>query len=75
MEKRKRLHGLDLIRGVTLLSMIAFHTTWDLVFLFGVPFDAFRRLPGEIWQQSICWVFLILSGGVFLLTCGTVLMI
>lgn len=62
MPSSPRYGFLDTLRGLTLLSMIAFHTTWDLVFLFGVPFDAFRRLPGEIWQQSICWVFLILSG-------------
>ena len=62
MEKRKRLHGLDLLRGVTLLSMIAYHGTWNLVYLFGVDLPWYEKLPGYIWQQSICWTFILLSG-------------
>ena len=62
MDKKTRLHGLDLIRGVTLLSMIAYHGTWNLVYLFGVDLPWYSRLPGHIWQQSICWTFILLSG-------------
>ena len=65
MEKRKRLHGLDLIRGVTLLSMTAYHGTWNLVYLFGVDLPWYDQLPGCIWQQSICWTFILLSGFCF----------
>ena len=65
MEKRKRLHGLDLIRGVTLLSMIAYHGTWNLVYLFGVDLPWYDWLPGHLWQQSICWTFILLSGFCF----------
>ena len=65
MEKRKRLHGLDLIRGVTLLSMIAYHGTWNLVYLFGVDLPWYDQMPGYIWQQSICWTFILLSGFCF----------
>ncbi len=61
-QKASRLTGLDTIRGITLLSMILYHTCWDLVFLFG------KRIPGYtgpgryVWQQSICWTFILLSG-------------
>lgn len=61
-QKASRLAGLDTIRGITLLSMILYHTCWDLVFLFE------KRIPGYIgtgvyvWQQSICWTFILLSG-------------
>ena len=65
MEKRKRLHGLDLLRGVTLLSMIAYHGTWNLVYLFGVKLPWYGALPGHLWQQSICWTFILLSGFCF----------
>ena len=65
MEKRKRLHGLDLIRGVTLLSMITYHGTWNLVYLFGVDLPWYEQLPGHLWQQSICWTFILLSGFCF----------
>ena len=65
MEKRKRLHGLDLLRGMTLLSMIAYHGTWNLVYLFGVDLPWYDQMPGYIWQQSICWTFILLSGFCF----------
>lgn len=67
MEKRKRLHGLDLLRGLTLLSMIAYHGTWNLVYIFGVNLPWYEALPGHIWQQSICWTFILLSGFCFLM--------
>ncbi len=64
MQKQKagRLAGLDTIRGITLLSMILYHTCWDLVFLFGKSFPGYRGLGGYVWQQSICWTFILLSG-------------
>ena len=65
MEGKIRLHGLDLLRGVTLLSMIAYHGTWNLAYLFGVDLPWYEDLPGHIWQQSICWTFILLSGFCF----------
>jgi len=65
MEKKMRLHGLDLLRGVTLISMIAYHGTWNFVYLFGVDLPWYEALPGHIWQQSICWTFILLSGFCF----------
>ena len=67
MEKRKRLHGLDLLRGLTLISMIAYHGTWNLKYLFGVDIPWYEELPGYLWQQSICWTFILLSGFCFLM--------
>ena len=61
----RRLHALDLLRGVTLLSMIAYHGTWNLVYLFGVELPWYEQLPGHLWQQSICWTFILLSGFCF----------
>ncbi len=60
--KKKRYPVLDGIRGVTLLSMILYHATWDLVYLFGKNISWYRKEPGAIWQQSICWMFILLSG-------------
>lgn len=53
---------LDTIRGVTLLSMIAFHGAWDLVYIYGVDWSFYRGPYAYIWQQSICWTFIFLSG-------------
>lgn len=53
---------LDEIRGLDLISMMCYHGMWDLVYLFGVWFDWYAGWPGRVWQQSICWVFILLSG-------------
>lgn len=53
---------LDIIRSIAIISMILYHTCWDLVFIFGIKITWFSALPGFIWEQSICWTFIILSG-------------
>lgn len=57
-----RYAWLDDIRGITLLSMILYHTVWDLVYIFDVNWQWFRSETAYVWQQSICWVFIGLSG-------------
>ncbi len=52
----------DLLRGLTLISMILYHALWDLVYLFGINIPWYTQTPGYIWQQSICWSFILLSG-------------
>lgn len=61
-QKAGRLAGLDTIRGITLLSMMLYHTCWDLVFLFGKKIPGYSGLGGYVWQQSICWTFILLAG-------------
>lgn len=61
-QKTSRLAGLDTIRGITLLSMMLYHTCWDLVFLFGKKIPGYSGLGGYVWQQSICWTFILLAG-------------
>ncbi len=58
----QRIGSLDLLRGLTVCSMIAYHICWDLVHLFAVPWDWFYGTVSFVWQQSICWVFILLSG-------------
>lgn len=60
--KKERYYLLDGLRGITLLSMVAYHGMFDLVELYGVPVSWFWKTPGYVWQQSICWTFIILSG-------------
>lgn len=59
---KKRLHFLDALRGFTLINMIAFHGMWNLVYLFGLRASWYTGTPGYLWQQCICWTFLLLSG-------------
>ena len=53
---------LDTVRGVCILSMVAYHGMYDLVDIFGLPSAWYTGLPGYIWQQNICWTFILLSG-------------
>lgn len=53
---------LDELRGLDLVSMMLYHGCWDLVNLFGIQADWYYGLPGHLWQQSVCWVFILLSG-------------
>lgn len=57
-----RYRLLDELRGLDLISMMLYHGMWDVVFLFGVAQKWYTGRPGFVWQQSICWVFLLLSG-------------
>ena len=79
---RTRYPALDLLRGLALISMIAYHALWDAAYFNGEPLPWLDALPGRLWQQSICWSFLLLSGfcfplgrrhvrrGIVLLLCG-----
>ena len=60
--KRPHYGLLDTVRGVCILSMAAYHGMYDLVDIFGLPSAWYTGLPGYIWQQSICWTFILLSG-------------
>lgn len=60
-----RLHLIDTIRGITILSMIIFHTVWDLVYIYGINLSWYYSDYAYIWQQSICWTFIFISGFCF----------
>lgn len=60
--RRPRYELLDTLRGLTVLSMVVYHGTWDLVYLFGVDWEWYGGAGAHIWQQSICWTFILLSG-------------
>ena len=53
---------VDGLRGLAILNMLAYHTLWDLVYIFGVELPWYRAEAAYIWQQYICWTFIFLSG-------------
>ncbi|MBO5279411.1 MAG: DUF1624 domain-containing protein [Lachnospiraceae bacterium] len=61
----KRYEILDTIRGVTVVSMVLYHTMWDLVYLYGMKLRWYESSAAYICQQSICWTFILLSGFCF----------
>lgn len=59
----KRIVFFDTLRGFTLLSMIAFHSTYDLAYLYGFNLPWFTSSPfQDAWRASISWTFLLLAG-------------
>ncbi len=57
-----RVRLLDILRGFSVLSMVVYHALFDVVHLFGHPMPWYTGTPGYLWQQSICWVFIAVSG-------------
>ena len=62
VQKTARYLMLDEGRGLVFLSMFFYHAMWDLVYLFGVDAGWYRGTAGYVWQQSIWWSFILLSG-------------
>lgn len=59
---KMRYEKLDGIRGMALLHMVAYHTIWDLVYLYQFDWHWYKEKGAYIWQQGICWTFIFLSG-------------
>lgn len=59
---KQRYFWIDNIRAVAMVSMIIYHAVWDLVYLYGMDWGWYRSDLAFLWQQSICWTFILLSG-------------
>lgn len=58
----RRLHLLDELRGLNLIDMIVYHFAWNLVYIARIDWSWYRGQGAHVWQQSICWTFILLSG-------------
>lgn len=61
---KQRVWQLDALRGLALLNMLAYHGMYDWVYVFGHA-SAWYDISAagcHIWQQYICWSFILLSG-------------
>ncbi len=59
---RERYDTLDTLRGFALINMLAFHTCYDLVMIFGMNWPFFYTRGAFYWQQMICILFIVISG-------------
>ncbi len=59
-----RASVLDIAKAVALVNMLAFHTMYDLVYIFGVDAPWFQSRGAFFWQQFICFSFILCSGAV-----------
>ena len=62
---KNRFQLPDTIRGIVLISMILYHGAWNLVYIYGINWPWYKSYGAYIWQQSICWTFILLSGFCF----------
>jgi uncharacterized membrane protein len=69
VQSARRYQLLDELRGLTFISMCLYHTSWDVVYLFGAQWSWYTGWLGRLWQQSIGWTFILLSGFCAALSC------
>ncbi len=60
--KKSRILWIDVVRGLTILSMIAYHGMWDLIHFYGKNVPWYEGMIGTLWEQSICFSFIFLAG-------------
>jgi uncharacterized membrane protein len=60
--EKRREHLIDAVRGAAVLSMVVFHFCYDVFVVLGRDPAWYGRLPVFLWQQSICWTFILVSG-------------
>lgn len=82
---RERYYLIDSLRGIAMISMVAYHAVYDLVYLYGRRIPWYLDSRGYLWQQSICWSFIVIAGfswsfgknhwrrGLITLGCGAVI--
>ena len=83
MAEDRRYHLIDALRGLALLNMAAYHFLFDVNVIFGKAPSWYLRPDVRIWQQAICWTFILIAGfsfhlgrrhnlrrGLFLNACG-----
>lgn len=66
MEREKaRYYLIDGIRGLAIVNMVIFHLMYDVCIVFGRNPGWYNRMETHIWQQFICWTFILVSGFVW----------
>jgi uncharacterized membrane protein len=68
IHKKKRVLGIDIIRGLALINMVIYHLLYDLAYIFGQSISWFSIRKCFVWQQMICFTFIIVSGCSFRLS-------
>ena len=86
MTEDRRYHLIDALRGLALVNMLAYHFLFDVNVVYGRDPAFYLRPWAHIWQQYICWSFILIAGlsfhwgrrhnlrrGLFLNACGLVI--
>ncbi len=68
MSRGTRLSAVDCVRAAAIISMILYHGFWDLCSLDFLPGGLIASRPAVIWQRSIAFTFIAVSGFCFSLS-------
>lgn len=60
-----RVHGFDVLRGFSVVSMVLFHFCYDIRYIAGLPLPWFQPPLQDIWRCSISWTFVFIAGCMF----------
>ena len=63
--EEKRWHLVDALRGLALLNMLGMHFLYDVNVVFGREPGWHLKSGVHIWQQYICWSFILIAGFAF----------
>lgn len=59
----RRVTIFDTVRGFTIVSMVAFHASYDAAYLYHLAMPWFTTgVFQDVWRASISWAFLLLAG-------------
>ncbi|WP_346681176.1 heparan-alpha-glucosaminide N-acetyltransferase [Bifidobacterium pullorum] len=56
---------IDTVRGIAIISMVIFHFCYDVFMVYGRDPSWYSQPAVHIWQQSVCWTFILVSGFVW----------
>ena len=62
LKENKRYYLLDSLRGISTVSMVAFHLCYDIFMMYGLNTSWYFYPMTAVWERSICVVFILLSG-------------
>lgn len=62
---KPRYELLDAIRGLAIINMVLYHFSYDVCVLYGVWPALLSDMRAHVWQQYICFSFILISGAVW----------
>ncbi len=62
LKKSNRYSLIDLLRGISIILMIAYHTIWDLVNIYDIKIEWFNSQTASTLQMYIRCSFILISG-------------
>ncbi len=60
--ENRRWHLIDALRGLALVNMVGMHFLYDVNDVFGRNPGWYPRPEVHVWQQYICWSFILIAG-------------